>query len=211
MELRVSERVNRFRWVFLPAGLCALTAVGAHAAADVVGDRLLFLVDRVDAFFDAIWSSWSVTKPLVELVGLTQRTWFARAIALCWELAADALIAIPLLAYEEREAVEEWRLGRDLLRRARSPLRLVRPLATLLVAFAGACSVARMVQGSVQLALHLSWLGHVARALVLLSALVVLVPRAAFRSLEHARTARHGIAAAVILVPLLIAAVGAWR
>ena len=166
MELRVSERVNRFRWIFVPVGLCALTAVGAHAAADIVGDRLLWFVDRVDALFDAIWSSWSVTAPLVELVGLTQRTWFARAIALCWELAADALIAIPLLGYDLREPDKEWELGRDLLRRTRSPLPLVRPLATLLVAIAGACSVARMVQGSVQLALHVSWLGHLARALV---------------------------------------------
>ena len=211
VELRVSERVNRFRWVFLPVGLCALTAVGAHAAADVVGDRLLWIVDRVDALFDAIWSSWSVTAPLVEVVGLTQRTWFARAIALCWELAADALIAIPLLGYDLREPAKEWELGRDLLRRTRSPLPLVRPLATLLVAIAGACSVARMVQGSVQLALHVSWLGHLARALVLVAVLVVLVPRAAFRSLEHERTARYRIAAAVILLPLLIAAVASWR
>jgi hypothetical protein len=211
VELRVSERVARFRWVFLPAGLCALTAVGAHAAADVVGDRILFIVDRVDALFDAIWSSWSVTAPLVELVGLTQRTWFARALALCWELAADVLIAIPLLGYEEREARKEWELGRDLVRRTRSPLILIRPLATLLVAIAGACSVARMIQGSVQLALHVSWLGQLGRALVLLAALVILVPRAALRSLEHARTARYRVAAAVILLPLLIAAVASWR
>jgi hypothetical protein len=68
-----------------------------------------------------------------------------------------------------------------------------------------------MVQGSVQLALHVSWLGHLARALVLVAALVVLVPRAAFRSLEHARTARHRLAAAVVLLPLLIAAVASWR
>jgi len=53
----------------LPLGLCALVAVGAHAAADVVGDRLLWLVDRVDALFDAVWSSWSFTAPLVEVVG----------------------------------------------------------------------------------------------------------------------------------------------
>jgi hypothetical protein len=211
VDLRVSERVTRVRWIFLPLGLCALTAVGAHAAADVVGDRVLFLVDRADAFFDAIWSSWSVTAPLVELVGLTQRTWFARAIALCWELAVDALIAVPLLGYEEREAAAEWRFGRDWLRRTRSPFPLIRPLATLLVSIAGACSVARMVQGSIQLALHLSWLGHLARALVLVSVLVVFVPRAAFRSLEHARTARHRVAATVLLLPLLLAAVAAWR
>jgi hypothetical protein len=211
VQWNVSERVGRIRWIFLPLGLGALVAVGAHASADVVGDRLLWLVDRVDSFFDAIWSSWSFTAPLVEVIGLTQRTWFARAVALCWELAADALIAIPLLGYEEREAAREWQLGRDMLRRIRSPLLLVRPAATLLVGIAGAFSVARMVQGSVQLATHLSWLAHFLRALVLLALLVAMVPRAVFRSLEHERTAPYRIVAAVVLLPLLIAAVLSWR
>jgi hypothetical protein len=79
VQWNVSERVGRIRWIFLPLGLGALVAVGAHASADVVGDRVLWLVDRVDAFFDAIWSSWSFTAPLVEVIGLTQRTWFARS------------------------------------------------------------------------------------------------------------------------------------
>src|SRR5690349_1359521 len=125
MELNLAERAGRARWVFLPLGLCALVAVGAHAAADVVADRVLWSVDRVDAFFDWIWSAWSVTAPLVDLVGLTQRTWFARAVALAWELAADALIAIPLLGYSERDANLEWKIARDLLQRSRSPLRMV--------------------------------------------------------------------------------------
>jgi len=207
----VAERVGRIRWVFLPLGLCALVAVGAHAAADVVGDRVLFLVDRVDAFFDWLWSSWSVTAPLVDLVGLTQRTWFARAVALGWELAADALIAVPLLGYDERGATEEWRMTRDMLRRVRSPLPLVRPVATLLVGVAGAFAVARMVQGSLQLALHVHWLSAFARALVHTGLALVLVPRAVFRSLEHARTARYRVPAAAVLAPLLVAAVLSWR
>src|SRR2546429_7526107 len=134
----VGDRVARVRWIFLPLGLCALVAVGAHAAADVVGDRVLWLVDRVDALFDALWSSWSFTAPLVEVVGLTQRTWFARAVALVWELAADALIAVPLLGYEERDAAREWQLGRDMLRRIRSPPLLGRPAAPLLCGAPGA-------------------------------------------------------------------------
>jgi hypothetical protein len=116
-----------------------------------------------------------------------------------------------LLGYEEREAAREWQLGRDMLRRIRSPLLLVRPAATLLVGIAGAFSVARMVQGSVQLATHLSWLAHFLRALVLLAVLVAMVPRAVFRSLEHERTAPYRIAAALVLLPLLIAAVLSWR
>lgn len=211
MRWNVAERVGKVRWIFLPLGLCALVAVGAHAAADVVGDRVLFVVDRVDAFFDALWSAWSFTAPLVDVVGLTQRTWFARAVALGWELAADALVAVPLLGYDERDAAQEWRMARDMLRRVRSPLRLVRPAAALLVGIAGSCSVARMVQGSIELALHLHWLAQAARALTLLGLLVLLVPRAVFRSLEHARTARYRVPAAAVLAPLLVAAVLSWR
>src|SRR5260370_930214 len=132
MQLRVLERVGRIRWIFLPVGMCALTAVGAHAAADVVGDRVLWCVDRVDAFFDAIFASWSVTAPLVDLVGLSQRTFFARAVALIWELVADALIAVPLLGYQERDPAVELQAARILLRKKPTPPRLVRPLATLL-------------------------------------------------------------------------------
>ena len=211
MRWDVPERVGRIRWVFLPFGLCALVAVGAHAAADVVGEGLLQAVDRVDAFFDSIWSLWSFTAPLVELVGLTQRTWFARAVALIWELLADALIAVPMLGYEEREAKREWQLARELLRRVRSPLWLVRPFSTLVISAAGAFSIARMVRGSLQLTLHLSWLSQLARFLTLLALLGVLAPRAVFRSLEHARTARYRVRAAVVLVPLLLAAAFAWR
>jgi hypothetical protein len=207
----VPERLGRIRWIFLPFGLCALVAVGAHSAADVVGESVLHAVDRVDALFDSLWSLWSFTAPLVELVGLTQRTWFARAVALIWELAADALIAVPMLGYEEREARREWQMGRELLRRVRSPLWLVRPVATLVISAAGAFSIARMIRGSLQLTLHLSWLSQLARFLTLLSLLAVLAPRALFRSLEHARTARYRLPAAVVLVPLLLAAAFAWR
>jgi hypothetical protein len=209
VQLDVEGRVARIRWVFLPLGLCALAAVGAHAAADVVGDRVLWLVDGVDSFFDALWSKWSVTAPLVDLVGLTQRTWFARAVALSWELAADALVAVPLLGYDERDAAREWAMARVLLRRLRSPLRAVGPLATLFVCVAGACSVARTVQGSLQLALHAGWLSALLRVLSLAGLLVFLAPRAVFRSLEHAAARRRiglGLLAAALLVPLMVAA-----
>jgi hypothetical protein len=210
MQLRVLERVGRIRWIFLPVGMCALTAVGAHAAADVVGDRVLWCVDRVDAFFDAIFASWSVTAPLVDLVGLSQRTFFARAVALIWELVADALIAVPLLGYQERDPAVELQAARILLRKKPTPQRLVRPLATLLVAVAGACAVARMVQGSVQLALHASWLSHLLAIGTLLALLLLLVPRAAFRALEHAdakgRAISVGVFGTVVLLPLMLAA-----
>ena len=210
MQLRVLERVGRLRWIFLPLGLCALTAVGAHAAADVVGDRVLWCVDRVSAFFDAIFASWSVTAPLVDLIGLSQRTFFARALALAWELAADALIAVPLLGYDERDGAVELRTARAFLRKSPTPQRLVRPLATVLVAVAGACAVARMVQGSMQLTLHSSFFSHFASACALFALLVVFVPRAGFRALEHADAKGHafslGVVGTAVLVPMILAA-----
>jgi hypothetical protein len=209
VNLDVAGKVSRVRFIFLPLGLCALVAIGAHAAADVVSDRTLWLVDRVDALFDALWSRWSFTAPLVDLVGLTQRTWFARAIALSWELAADALIAVPMLGYEERDAAREWSLAREMLRRLRSPLRAVRPLATLVVAVAGAASMSRMVMGSVLLLTHASWLAHLTRAATLAGLVVLIAPRAVFRSLEHASARRRiatGALALLVLVPLMLAA-----
>ena len=209
MQPGVAERVGRFRWIFLPLGLCALVAVGAHGAADVVGDRVLWCVDRVDALFDWIFSQWSVTAPLVDLVGLSQRTFFARGVALVWELIADALIAVPLLNYEEREAAKEWAIARALLRKKPTPRRLVRPIATALVAVAGACAVARMVQGSVELTFHAPVLSHLLAAAALLTLLILLVPRAAYRSLEHADQKGRlgvGIFGTAVLAPLAIAA-----
>jgi hypothetical protein len=210
MQPRVAERVGRVRWIFLPLGLCALAAVGAHAAADVVGDRVLWCVDRVDAFFDAIFASWSVTAPLVDLVGLSQRTFFARAVALVWELCADALIAVPLLNYAERAAAQEWQLAQALLRKKPTPQRLVRPAATFLMSVAGACAVARMVRGSVQLAAHSSPLSRILAAATLLALLALLVPRAAFRSLEHAdqngRAVSVGVFGTALLLPLMLGA-----
>jgi hypothetical protein len=189
--------------------LCALVAVGAHAAADVVGAQVMWLVDGVDAFFDAIFSRWSFTAPLVDLVGLAGRTFFARAVALVWELCADFFIALPLLGYYERPIAEEVALFRALSRR-RPSLRLFRPLATLFTGIAGARSVARMVQGSLQLALHSSVLAQLVAAAVLFSLLALFVPRAALRSLEHAsKLKRPGVVAAVVLAPLVVAAVAA--
>jgi hypothetical protein len=216
---------SRLRWIFLPLGLCALVAVGAHAAADVVGDRVLGLVDSVDALFDSLFSKWSLTAPLVDLVGLEQRTLFARGVALVWELCADALLALPLLGYDERTAAEEAALARVLLRTAAkrpTPL-LVRPLAALLVGMAGAGAVARMVQGSLQLALHSGALARIGGAAVLLALLVFFVPRAALRTLERAdtlsaekgrtaaRAATLGLAGALLLLPLALAALSASR
>jgi len=205
VELRVTERVSKIRWIFLPLGMCALVAVGTHAAADVVGDKVLFAVDRVDAFFDAIFSSWSVTAPLVDLVGLGERTFFARAVALAWELSADALLAIPVLGYDERAAADELTIARVLVKR-RPSLRLVQPAAALLVSIAGAAAVARLLQGSL---LHYPLIGGFVAATALFGLFLLLAPRAVFRSLEHASAQKTaiGLLGLAILGPLAIAAV----
>ena len=205
MELRVSQSVSKVRWIFLPLGLCALVAAGAHSAADVMSDRALFVADRVGALFDSIFARWSLTAPLVDLVGPAQRTFFARGLALAWELSADALLAIPLLNYQERAAREELQLLRAMPWRKPSPW-LLTPAAALLVGVAGARAVARMVSGSL---LHFSFLSRALGAATLLALLGVLLPRAVFRSLEKssAQRAAAGAFALVILVPLAIAAV----
>ncbi len=196
--------MGRLRWIFLPLGLCALVAVGAHAAADVLGERALSIADHVDAFFDSIFARWSFTAPLVDLIGPAQRTFFARALALCWELSADALLAIPLFNYQERAPREELLLLQEMLRK-RPSLRLVQPVAALVVAVAGARAVARMVQGSL---LHFAFIGFSAGALTLVALLILFVPRAAFGSVDASsqRTA-IGVIGLVVLAPIAMAAV----
>ena len=115
-----------------------------------------------------------------------------------------------------------------MLRRCvRSPttVRWVRPLATALVAVAGACTVARLVQGTV----YLSWrelfgeqLAHgVARGLALAALgglLWRLGGRAVLRNLQHAdaaseahargfvRALAYGLPGSVVVAPLALAA-----
>ncbi len=149
----------------MPLGLFALLAVGAHAAADTVDERLLWLIDRVDSAFDGLVARWSFTEGLVHWVDLGDRTWLARALALLWELLAVAVLAFPGLAYREANRKRPpdsfaalvgapprgWKeIFRDLLRRP-TLLRVARPLCTAAVALAGACAVGRMVQGAVYL------------------------------------------------------------
>ncbi|MBN1204959.1 MAG: hypothetical protein JXB05_08545 [Myxococcaceae bacterium] len=235
----LSRFVGGFRWAFMPMGLLALIAVGVHAAADTLDDRLLSLVDLVDAAFDRLVGSWTVTEGLVELISLEGRTRIARALALAWELSVDLVLALPALGYRESRAAEEepWRkylqqdtrpTWRQLFQRSlRKPttMRWTRPLATTAVVLAGACAVARLVQGTV----YLSWrelLGEgaadaAARGLALgalAGILVTLGWRAVLRNLQHADTvselyARNrlqalslGLAGSALAVPLALAA-----
>src|SRR5438132_9530580 len=158
---------DRLRWFFLPVALCALVAVGVHSAADVVGERILRLVEAFCAGLDALAGRWELTSPLVDLIGPAQRTWMARAAALVWELAAGALLALPMLGYDER-ADEVARFRQLVAKTVARPttLRIVRPLATAAVALAGSCAVARLLEGTLHLGLRGplgSWSGPLSR------------------------------------------------
>lgn len=64
------------RWVFLPLGLAALTAVGVHAAADMLDDQLLWRAEWLD----------------VQV---------ARGLTAAWELSVDFFFVLPALSYDE--------------------------------------------------------------------------------------------------------------
>ncbi|HWE22498.1 MAG TPA: hypothetical protein VG496_01035 [Myxococcales bacterium] len=154
--LHAAARIaNRLRWLFLPAALCAVVAVGVHAAADVVGDAILRAVDLVDAWFDSLAGRFQLTAPLVDLVGPSQRVFFARAVAFLWELACDALLALPMLRYEER--IDEVARFRQLAQKAAqrpTTLRIALPLATAFVALAGSCAVGKLLEGTMHFGFH---------------------------------------------------------
>jgi hypothetical protein len=219
---------DRARWLFLPLALCALVAVGVHAAADVVGEAILRMVDAADSVFDAVAGRWRLTAPLVELVGPSQRAWFARAVALVWELAGDGLLALPMLGYEEGpDEVARFRL---LARKAMSrptTLRVVRPLATAAVALAGSCAIGRLLQGTLHLGLR-GALGSLAGTIgsgCALAAVLGLVAFIAWRAVVHAlvhadelsdrkvpsrlRALIEGLPGAALLLPLALAALAA--
>jgi hypothetical protein len=225
-----SRFLGSFRWAFMPLGLLALIAVGVHAAADTLDERLLTLVDGLDAALDQLASRHSLTEPLVDLLSLERRTTLARVLALAWELTADGVLALPALGYREGPPVsgergDTWRAVLRRCLRAPTTVRWIRPLATALVVVAGACGVARLVQGTV----YLSWrelLGDpvadgVARGLAL-AALVGLVwrlgTRAVLRALQHAdaaserhargflRAVTYGLPGSALVVPLALAA-----
>jgi len=235
----LSRFIGGFRWAFMPVGLLALIAVGVHAAADTLDDRLLSLVDMVDAVFDRLVGASTLTEGLVDLISLEQRTQIARGLALAWELSVDLVLALPALGYRESKALEEepWRkylqqdtrpTWRQLFSRSlRRPttLRWTRPLATAAVVVAGACAVARLVQGSVYLSGR-ELLGEdaadaAARGLALgalVGILATLGWRAVLRNLQHADTASeesvrnrwqafsYGLVGSAVAVPLALAA-----
>ncbi len=144
--------VGAVRWGMLPLGLMALVAVGVHAAADTLDDRLLLGIERADAWLDAWLGGFQLTQGWVDAVGPEQRVRAARWLALAWELAVDLVLALPVLAYRASGASEDGQA----MARARvkpAPMLVLRPLATGAVCLAGACAVARMVEGAFYLSM----------------------------------------------------------
>jgi hypothetical protein len=225
---KAARIADRLRWLFLPAALCALVAVGVHAAADVVGDVILRGVDAVDAVFDSVVGRFELTAPLVDLIGPSQRVFFARAVAFAWEIACDALLAIPMFRYDERtdEVARFRQLARKVAVRP-TTLRIVPPLATAAVALAGSCAVGRLLEGT----MHFGFRGALGRATdaiasgCALLAVLGLVAFVAWRAVVHAlvrgdalsysiprrraRALTTGLWQAALLLPLALAALRA--
>ena len=221
----VSRFLGHWRWAFMPLGLLTLIAVGVHAATDALDDRLLLLVDAADARFDALVGGFALTAPLVDVLSLERRTTLARLLALVWELAADVVLALPALGYWEEESPTSWRPLLSRCVRTPTTLRWLRPLATAFVVVAGACAVARLVQGTVFLAWRELFGERVAEGVARALALAViggllwrLGARAVLRNLQHAdarsleqspgfvRAVGTGLVGSVLVVPLALAA-----
>jgi hypothetical protein len=200
------------RWAFMPLGLCALVAVGAHAAADTVDAKLLWAIDSLQAQWDAFWTSWSWGTHLASPLGLSARTQVARGVTLVWELGADLVLALPMLRYREVGSGEPLRIAEVLaaqrqslravaerVRRRPSTLTLSRAPLTALIALAGACALARLVEGTVYVGLHGETLESAASAWSRFAAIVALGLvcvtlgwRATLQSLASADAASEG-------------------
>lgn len=225
----LSRTLGAFRWAFLPLGLFALLAVGIHAAADTVCERLLWLADRVSEGFDHAAATFDLTSPLVGAISFSARTRVARGIALVWELAADGVIALPALGFRERERVlardpDGWKSVLQRIVKRPTTLRLFRPAQTAAFALAGACAVAKMVQAQLYLDAR-GLLGEGASPLARFVALLALGAvgaalgiRAVQRALQHAdarseleartRATRFtaGLIGSMLVLPLAVAA-----
>ena len=154
-----SRAAGSFRWVFMPLGLLALVAVGVHAAADVVDDRILRAVEALDAWLDAFLAQYESTAAWVNRVDSRERTMIARGIALGWELIVDFFVALPMLGYAEEPETgatrtfalvrkETWKDLFSRINRQPTLMRIVRPLVTLAFVLAGAYGVARLVEAT---------------------------------------------------------------
>lgn len=228
----VSRFLGSFRWAFMPLGLLALIAVGIHAAADVVDDKLLRLVEWLDVLLDGLLAKSELTAAWVNRVDSRERTLIARGLALAWELSVDLFIALPALGYDEQDATERryalfaketWRTLLARLNQQPTPMRLVRPLVTGVFAFGGAYAVSKLVESTLFVELlrastNAELAAPVARTFAGGAMALVLLThgwRAVLRALQHADAAclaaRHpwtaGLWGSALALPLAVALV----
>jgi hypothetical protein len=205
---RISSFFGHFRWLFMPLGLVALIAVGVHAAADTVDDRLLWLVQALDAWMDGHFARVEALQSWVDRFGSREQTLVARALTLVWELIADVILAVPLIGYAESNPSafkkETWRTLLQRVNQQPTPMRLIRPIVTAIFALAGAYAIARMVDGALFISLRAgvapdALAQPLARAIAFLAFLHVSIAfgwRAVLRALQHADAACTPVAVA---------------
>ena len=191
-----------FRWVFMPLGLFALVAVGVHASADLVDDRLLIIVEQLDAFFDTLFARTETLASWVNAIDTRERTLIARGVTLAWELGVDFFIALPALGYSEADEQERkfsikketWRTLLARLNKQPTPMRLLRPVVTAIFALGGAYAVSRLVESSLFVGLEggvappdvAAVLARVFGGVAMVTVTVSLGWRATLRALLHA-------------------------
>jgi hypothetical protein len=146
--------IDAFRWLYLPLGLVALLAVGIHAGADGMDDRLRLIIERVDALLDNLWGRFELTTPWVDVVGAVERTHLARGVALVWEVAVDFVVAWPVMRHCDERFFEGFATPFTQLRTQLSSLnrssavRIVRPIIALVFAGAGSYAIAGLVESA---------------------------------------------------------------
>lgn len=138
----------------MPLGLVAIVAVGVHAAADAVDDRLLVWVERFNVAFEAFMAEHESTRHWVGFLTSRRQTEIARGIALGWELLVDLSLALPMFGYfeqtlqERMQSKETWKTLWQRTNFKPTPMRLLRPVLTAIFAAAGAFAVSRMVESA---------------------------------------------------------------
>ncbi len=164
--------LSAIRWIWFPAALFAVIALGVHAGADALDDSLLVALDQLDAWADQLlgplvrwlWLAFGATPAradavvlrVCELVGLEERTLLAQWIAILLELLSDVLVLLllfaePKLKPQPRRRQQPWFplpppkvLGRRLLDWGRAKA----STATLRSVFAPAVILATSLAGA---------------------------------------------------------------
>jgi hypothetical protein len=227
VHVQIARGIARFRIFYVPLAVFALVAVGVHAAADTLDDRILWVVDHLDAVFDGLVGRFELTSGWVHWIDLADRVWIARACAFLWELGADFLLAVPVFSFSMGPLPSTRKLREQLSDLVRRPtvLRLTRPICALAVTLAGACAVGRMIQGSLYLGSRGlfgdSFASLLARAAALVAVVAVCATfghravighlrRADALAIEEAKRLivgkSRGLVGAAVLIPLAIAA-----